>query len=75
MKEIKNAVKEFKKIREKLTLVENVLNTAVEMILKSNPTVEDLEDLIDTLPKEYPGTRRVLEALIRKNYKGEPLKR
>jgi hypothetical protein len=72
MKEIKSAVKGFKRAKEKLTLSCHVLNTAVETIINNNPTIEELEGLIDELPKDYTGTRRVYELIYRKQYRGDP---
>lgn len=66
----------YKKAKTNLEIVENLLNQEVSEIVKKNPSVDDIYDLIAKLPQTYIGVRRLFELIERsKKYTVGPLKR
>lgn len=65
LKPIRKSAKLFKKAYEKLVLAESNLNWFVEETLKSDLSVDELIQLAEELPKNYRGSRRIYEKIVR----------
>lgn len=54
----------FRKALENLKKAETELNAVVSPLMKE-ASMDTLQNLIDVLPREYNGTRRIYEAMLK----------
>ena len=62
---MKDAIENFNTAQAKLKQVETALNKAVENEMQKCKTVDQLHDLVNSLPKNYKGSRRIYEQILR----------
>lgn len=62
---MKEEIKKFKSVLSKLKGAEKELNKTVSLKLKDTTNIDELQGLLDTLPLEYKGRRRIIEKILK----------